>query len=318
MIENLETAAEDVTREAALARREIREGRFQRSMAIIAAFSAIVSGYEAFAQHQRGAFSNWLMWTPVWLTGPMVAAALAALASEPLARTLLPAMSLVMLADGIVGFVLHIRGILRLAGGLKVGQYNVVMGPPVFAPLLLCTVGVTGLMAAFLRREVASLPRRHTMPNIVPWAGIALRQGRSRRAAFAAAVSHGRFQQAVAATAAFLGILAGGEAYFEHLRGSFNQRWMWTPIWTSFPMVGAAVGAIRSPKVARSLLPLVSVVTFVDGLLGFFLHLRGISRMPGGFSNLRFNLTIGPPLFAPLLFTSVGLMGLVASLLRRR
>ena len=40
--------------------------------------------------------------------------------------------------------------------------------------------------------------------------------------------------------------------------------------------------------------------------------------MPGGFRNLQFNITMGPPLFAPLLFCSVGLLGLIAALLRRR
>jgi hypothetical protein len=55
----------------------------------------------------------------------------------------------------------------------------------------------------------------------------------------------------------------------------------------------------------------------VDGLLGFGLHLQGIERMPGGFRNLQFNFTMGPPLFAPLLFSSVGLLGFLAALLRR-
>ena len=43
----------------------------------------------------------------------------------------------------------------------------------------------------------------------------------------------------------------------------------------------------------------------------------GIRRTPGHFSNLRFNITLGPPLFAPLLFSAVGLLGLIAMLLRR-
>jgi len=55
-----------------------------------------------------------------------------------------------------------------------------------------------------------------------------------------------------------------------------------------------------------------------DGLLGFLLHIRGIRDMPGGTHNLRFNITMGPPLFAPLLLSSVGLLGLIASLVRRK
>src|SRR5919202_4112953 len=92
-------AAQRLLEEAALARREIRLGRFQRSMAVMTAFAAIVSGFEAYTQHQRGAFAHRLMWTPVWLTPPTIVAAGAALASERAARTMLPALSLASLLD---------------------------------------------------------------------------------------------------------------------------------------------------------------------------------------------------------------------------
>jgi hypothetical protein len=130
-------------------------------------------------------------------------------------------------------------------------------------------------------------------------------------------VAGGRFQQGLALISAFFAVLAGGETYLEHLRGSFNQRVMWTPVWATPPMVVAGIGAAPSQRVARQVLPVMSTVTFLDGLLRFMLHLRGILRMPGHFTNLRFNLMIGPPLFAPLLFCSVGLLGFIAALLRR-
>ena len=58
-----------------------------------------------------------LMWTPVWLTPPVVASAGAALVSETAAHTLLPLVSLASLVDGLVGFVFHLRGIGRRPGG---------------------------------------------------------------------------------------------------------------------------------------------------------------------------------------------------------
>ena len=82
-------------------------------------------------------------------------------------------------------------------------------------------------------------------------------------------------------------------------------------------MVGAAAGAFLSARVARTILPVVSLVTLIEGVVGFGLHLRGISRMAGHFRNLQFNVVMGPPLFAPLLFSSVGFLGLLASSLRR-
>jgi hypothetical protein len=82
-------------------------------------------------------------------------------------------------------------------------------------------------------------------------------------------------------------------------------------------MVAAGIGAVFSQRVAERVLPITSAVTFVDGVLGFGLHLQGIQRMPGGFGNLQFNFTMGPPLFAPLLLSSVGLLGFMAALVRR-
>jgi len=303
--------------EAKLARREIREGRFERSMALMAAFAAIASGWEAYAQHLRGAFSHWLRWTPMWLTPPTVLAGIGALFSERVGRRILPVLAVISLIDGVVGFIFHLRGIGRMPGGWKLGQYNVVMGPPIFAPLLTCTVGVIGLVAGMLRREQ---PRQPTGDELLERILQTLAFGRrphNRLEAFAANVARGRFQRTMALTSAVFAILAGGEAYAEHLRGSFNRRLMWTPVWVTPPMVLAAVGATFSERVALRLLPIASAVTFLEGVLGFALHLQGIQRMPGGFRNLQFNFTMGPPLFAPLLFSSVGLLGFIAALVRR-
>lgn len=313
------TLGERLLTELRVARYDIRQGRFERTMALIAVFSAIVSGWEAYAQHLRGAFSNWLMWTPVWLTPPTVLAALAALVSKRAARHLLPVVSIVSLVDGVVGFGYHLRGIQRLPGGFGLGRYNVVMGPPVFAPLLTCMVGVIGLLAGLLRRERLSVPSPG-LRLVLTLADLLVREepSRSPLERLTTRVAHGRFQQGLALVSAVFAVLAGAEAYFEHLRGSFNRWEMWTPVWLTPLMVSTAIGAALSERVARQFLPLAAAVTFLDGLIGFGLHLQGIRRMPGGFTNLQFNVTLGPPVFAPLLFCSVGLLGFIASLVRRR
>jgi hypothetical protein len=290
-------------REVRVARRDLRQGRFERSMALMTVFAALVSGWEAYAQHLRGAFDHWLMWTPVYLTPATVAAGVAGVVRPRLGRRVLPVLALISLVDGAVGFGFHLRGIQRLPGGFGLGRYNLVIGPPIFAPLLTCTVGVLGLLASWLRPERG----RSVLPDIQL----------ARRRPLPERVAHGEFQRVMALVAAGLAVLAGGEAYFEHLRGSFNRWLMWTPVWLTPPMVLAGLGAAISPRVARQVLPAASVVTFLDGLLGFGLHLQGLQRMPGGFRNLQFNFTMGPPLFAPLLFSSVGLLGFIASLVRR-
>lgn len=325
-------------KEALEARQEIRDGYFQRSMAAVTGLSAVASGFEAYVQHRRGAFSHWLMWTPVVLTPPTAAVAGAALVSERVARKVLPVLSVVTLVDGVLGFAYHIRGIQRMPGGFKLGRYNIVMGPPVFAPLLMCTVGVAGVLAGFLRREGhgPALGGRGKVGEFSAGAGARLGglwqwmadsargggkgvlKGKVRSRGLPQRIAHGRFQQLMAGTAAGFAVLAGGEAYFEHLRGSFENWVMWTPVILTPPMVAAGVGAVLSERVARTVLPAASAAVFADGLVGFALHVRGIQRMPGGLKNLEFNVTMGPPAFAPLLLCAVGLMGMVASLLRRK
>lgn len=307
----IERARLDIAR----ARREIRQGRFQRSMAVVTGVSAIVSGFETYMQHRRGAFSHWLMWTPVWLTPPVALAAAAAVVSERAARRVLPAISIVSLADGVIGFGYHIRAIRNLPGGFRLGRYNIVMGPPVFAPLLTCTVGVTGLLTGLLRREPPPLSRAamRRLERLMR----ARQRAAHRHHGLARRTAPDSLQRGLAVTTALFAALAGGEAWFEHLRGSFNNPLMWTPVLVAPPMAAAALGAAISTRVADRLLPVASAVTFLDGLLGFGLHLRGLKRMPGGASNLPFKLMQGPPAFAPLLFSSVGMLGLIAALLRR-
>jgi hypothetical protein len=60
-----------------------------------------------------------------------------------------------------------------------------------------------------------------------------------------------------------------------------------------------------------------SAAIVANGLQGTYLHARGIAQKPGGWSNARYNMEMGPPLLAPLLVTMVGGMGLLAAVLRR-
>jgi hypothetical protein len=55
--------------------------------------------------------------------------------------------------DGSVGCVYHARGIVRRPGGLSKPFYNLIYGPPLFAPLLFAACGFLGLLASLLGRE---------------------------------------------------------------------------------------------------------------------------------------------------------------------
>ncbi|MFD1213297.1 hypothetical protein ACFQ36_14740 [Arthrobacter sp. GCM10027362] len=130
-------------------------------------------------------------------------------------------------------------------------------------------------------------------------------------------VRTGRFERSLSGLTAAGALVTAAEIYLEHDKASFGNKWMWAPV--ALGPVGAAAGVagVVSHRAAKTALPLASAAIVANGLQGTWLHLRGIRQKPGGFSNLRYNVEMGPPLFAPLLVTLVGGLGLLASVLRR-
>jgi hypothetical protein len=127
----------------------------------------------------------------------------------------------------------------------------------------------------------------------------------------------GRGQQMLAAATAGCALPLGVEIYVNHYGGSFSNKWMWSPV-ALLPALGAAgVAGIRSERAARTALPVLSGLTFANGVFGTYMHGRGVARKPGGFREASYNLVQGPPLLAPGSLTMVGGIGLLASLLRR-
>ncbi len=132
---------------------EIRTGRFERSLSALTAAGALVTAAEIYFEHDSASFGNRLMWLPVAL-GPIGAAAgIAGVVSERAARTVLPVASAAIVANGLQGTYLHARGIGQKPGGWRNARYNIEMGPPLLAPLLVTLVGGMGLLASLLRRE---------------------------------------------------------------------------------------------------------------------------------------------------------------------
>jgi hypothetical protein len=133
--------------------RNVRHGRFERAMSGLTGIGALVTGVEIWLEHDRASFSNRMMWLPVVVTPAMTVAGIAGVFSRRAAKTFLPVVSLVVVANSLQGEYLHLRGISQRPGGWKLARYNLEMGPPTFAPLLFAMVGGMGLLAAVLRRE---------------------------------------------------------------------------------------------------------------------------------------------------------------------
>jgi hypothetical protein len=128
-------------------------GRLQRTCAVAAAASAVPLAFEVYLEHYKGSFGDRWEWAPLACTPPLVAAGVAGYFSERAARTALPAAGALYALNGIVGSVLHARGVARKPGGFREPGYNLVMGPPLLAPGSFTLVGGIGMLAAVVRRE---------------------------------------------------------------------------------------------------------------------------------------------------------------------
>jgi hypothetical protein len=133
--------------------RDLRRGRAQRLLSAATAAGALPMGAEIYMNHYSGSFGNKWMWTPVVLSPVLAGAGVAGVVSERAARTVLPAVSSLYLADGLLGVYFHLRGAWRKPGGFKQATYNLIMGPPALAPGSLAMIGSLGVAAAIMRRE---------------------------------------------------------------------------------------------------------------------------------------------------------------------
>ena len=153
----------------------IREGRFQRCLALMAGASSILAGLEVSYEHYRGSFGQKVMWTPVALSGAMAISGIWGFFNKWVARTVLRWISAATLLDSVIGFIFHLRGIARKPGGWRLPVANIVMGPPIFAPLLFGVSAYLGLIASFLRAEES--PKIGPAPGWRPRIGLLLPQG---------------------------------------------------------------------------------------------------------------------------------------------
>lgn len=298
----------------------IREGRFQRSLSLCTAFASLMSGLEVSYEHYRGSYSQRVMYTPVILSVALTGAGIAGFFSRLAAHTVLRIVSAVTLVDSAIGFYFHVRGVQRKPGGWHLPMVNMIMGPPVFAPLLFGTSAYLGLIASFLRREDRTLYATnfsakgldasisHTLSQKISRDLISVEQD----------IREGRFQRQMAIATGISSLLSGFEAWYSHYKNNFRYKAQWTPVILAPALAASAFAAVKSRKVATTVLPALAFTACADAAVGFFYHARGVLRRPGGRKHIVYNIMYGPPIFAPLLFGAAGLLGILASMLGRR
>lgn len=315
LAESLENGAKRLLPEplgaaAVTALQHVQRGCFQRSLSVLVAVTSVASGIEVGYEHYKGSYSNPVMYTPVVLSGALAGAGILGFFSRWGARVVLRLVSAITLIDGVVGFFFHIRGIARKPGGWRLPVTNIVMGPPIFAPLLFGTSAYLGLMASYLRREEdigsTAEPDHRTGNAVAP-----------QRDDWRDDLRQGRFQRHLSLITMLWAFFSGFEALYSHYKSNFRYKAQWTPVLLTPALMAAAAGAIGSRRIANTWLPAVSSLALANGAAGFYYHARGIVRRPGGLTKPLYNTLYGPPIFAPLLFAACGFLGILASLLRR-
>ncbi len=130
-------------------------------------------------------------------------------------------------------------------------------------------------------------------------------------------IQHGRFERALSGLTAAAALITTAEVYIEQYKASFGNRWMWSPVLVTPPVVIAGIGGVFSRRWAKTALPVAAALYTLDGLAGEYFHARGVARKPGGWRLASYNVPMGPPIAAPGLMSIVGGMGLLAAILRR-
>jgi len=130
-------------------------------------------------------------------------------------------------------------------------------------------------------------------------------------------VEHGRFERSLSGLTAVAAAVTTVEIYLEHYKASFGNKWLWSPLVVTPPVMVAGIGGVFSKQWAKTALPVTAGIYTLNGLLGEYFHARGVARKPGGWKLASYNVPMGPPISAPGLMCIVGGMGLLAALLRR-
>ena len=130
-------------------------------------------------------------------------------------------------------------------------------------------------------------------------------------------VREGRMQKLLAASTALSAPPLAFEIYLEHYKGSFGDKWMWTPIVLTPPLTAAGIAGFYSERAAKRWLPLFGALFALDGVIGIVTHVRGVQKRPGGFAEPTYNLVMGPPLLAPGSLVLVGALAMLAPFVER-
>lgn len=270
-------------------------------MLLMAAINEIFLGIDTFVAHNESGALVPREWIPILFGFSagllLLLAGLLALRQRALASILATVTLLASIGVGVLGAYFHlVRATLPFAPlGERLTLDLLVWAPPVMGPLAFAMVGVLGISAAWIEEPAGSgtlvLPGNHRLH--LPY---------SKTRAYFFIVGMGMVAALVSSV-------------LDHARTGFLGSGVWFATAVGiFGMVTAVVmGAIDQPTRLDVITYIVAMLLLImAGPIGAWLHIQG--NLIAGNTIVVERFLRGAPFLAPLLYTNMGLLGLIALL----
>ncbi len=271
-------------------------------MLLMAAINQFFLGVDIYLAHSISGDIKGNEWIPIIFgisaSIILLLAGLLAFRNRPLATILSNLVFLGSIIVGVMGIIFHLSRTSLLSARVSepgTAVYVLTWAPPLLGPAFFILVGVLGISAAWIEEPVNSgrlrlLGKRHVQ---MPYS-------KTRAYYFIVSVF-------------ILGTLIS--SVLDHARIELENPYVWIPIGAGLFGVIAAfmMGILKEPSQEDiAAYAAAMVLLILVGLVGFVLHLNTNLVPRGAIVVERF--LRGSPLLAPLLFTNVGLLGLLVLL----
>jgi hypothetical protein len=269
-----------------------------QTMLLMAALNEMMLGVETLIAHMISQTIVPREWIPI-IFGPtagilLLLAGLLALKNRPFANGIATLVFLSSIAVGLLGAYFHIsRAILPFAPpGERVNVPLLVWAPPILGPLTFALVGLLGISAAWVEsppdsgKLVLSKKRQLALPY-------------SKTQAYFFMISMGSLATVISSV-------------LDHARTNFSNPWLWLPtgVGVFATIVSAGMGILERPRRSDLWIYLTGMVLMIAvGALGSGLHILNNLTAQGTIVGERF--LRGAPFLAPLLFSDMGILGIV-------
>ncbi len=271
-------------------------------MLLMAAFNEIMLGLDTFLAHVLNNTIQPREWIPI-IFGPiagimLLVAGLLALRNRKQATWLATAVFIASITVGILGAYFHlIRGTLPSAPiGQRVTLNLLVWAPPFLAPFAFAGIGVLGISAAWEESPTGS--GRLKLPF-----GRTVQMPYSKTRAYFFLVSLGTLVALVSSA-------------LDHSRHPWENPWLWLPLISGVfaTAVSAGMGAINRKLTPEDVAIYIAamVLLIVVGLVGAYFHIQADLTSQSSIVPERF--LRGAPFMSPLLYSNMGMVGLLALL----